>query len=98
MKAGLASMLMAMAVAGRGGWRPKGNVRLAVTVGEEVDCVGARHLRDTGGLDGVGWIVIGEPTNLDVGGGPSWRDLAPDRPGTARRPTARCRTWASTPS
>ena len=66
MKAGLASMLVAVAAAQRRGWQPKGDVRLAVTVGEEVDCVGARHLRDTGGLDGLGWIVIGEPTNLDV--------------------------------
>jgi succinyl-diaminopimelate desuccinylase len=66
MKAGLATMLVALAAAARRGWRPTGDVRLAVTIGEEVDCVGARHLRDTGGLDGVGWIVIGEPTNLDV--------------------------------
>ena len=66
MKAGLASMLVAMVSAKRQGWQPKGDVRLAVTIGEEVDCRGAKHLRDTGGLDGVGWIVIGEPTNLDV--------------------------------
>jgi succinyl-diaminopimelate desuccinylase len=66
MKAGVATMLVALAVAARRGWQPKGDVRLAITIGEEVDCVGARHLRDTGGLDGVGWIVIGEPTNLDV--------------------------------
>jgi succinyl-diaminopimelate desuccinylase len=66
MKAGLASMLAAMAAAARRDWEPKGDVRLAVTIGEEVDCVGARHLRDSGGLEGVGWIVIGEPTNLDV--------------------------------
>lgn len=66
MKAGLATMLAAMAALKRRGWRPKGDVRLAVTIGEEVDCVGARHLRDTGGLEGAGWIVIGEPTNLDV--------------------------------
>ena len=66
MKAGLAAMLVAMASARRQGWQPKGDVRLAVTIGEEVDCVGAKHLRDTGGLEGVGWIVIGEPTNLDV--------------------------------
>jgi succinyl-diaminopimelate desuccinylase len=59
-------MLVAMAVVARRGWRPKGDIRLAITIGEEVDCVGARHLRDTGGLDGAGWIVIGEPTNLDV--------------------------------
>lgn len=66
MKAGLASMLVAMAVTSRRGWQAKGDIRLAITIGEEVDCVGAKHLRDTGGLDGVGWIVIGEPTNLDV--------------------------------
>ena len=66
MKSGLASMLTAMAVVARRGWQPKGDVRLAVTIGEEVDCVGAKHLRDTGGLEGAGWIVIGEPTNLDV--------------------------------
>jgi succinyl-diaminopimelate desuccinylase len=66
MKAGVAAMLAAMAALARRGRRPKGDVRLAVTIGEEVDCAGARHLRETGGLDGVGWIVIGEPTNLDV--------------------------------
>jgi succinyl-diaminopimelate desuccinylase len=66
MKAGVATMLVALAAAARRGWQPKGDVRLAITIGEEVDCAGARHLRDTGGLDGVGWIVIGEPTNLDV--------------------------------
>lgn len=66
MKSGLASMLVALAAAKRRGWRPKGDVRFAVTIGEEVDCAGARHLRDSGGLAGVGWIVIGEPTNLDV--------------------------------
>src|SRR5688572_24222369 len=66
MKAGLATMLAAMAAMQRRGWRPKGDVRLAVTIGEEVDCVGAKHLRDAGGLNAAGWIVIGEPTNLDV--------------------------------
>jgi succinyl-diaminopimelate desuccinylase len=66
MKAGVATMLVALAAAARRGWQPKGDVRLGITIGEEVDCAGAKHLRDTGGLDGVGWIVIGEPTNLDV--------------------------------
>lgn len=66
MKSGVAAMLAAIAALRRRGWRPKGGVRLAITVGEEVDCCGAAHLRDTGGLDGVGWIIIGEPTNLDV--------------------------------
>jgi succinyl-diaminopimelate desuccinylase len=66
MKAGLAAMLVAMAALKRRGWHPRGDVRLAVTIGEEVDSIGAQRLRETGGLEGVGWIVIGEPTNLDV--------------------------------
>ncbi|MCC6178563.1 MAG: M20 family metallopeptidase [Chloroflexi bacterium] len=66
MKSGVAAMFTALAAIRRRGWRPAGDIRLAITVGEEVDCVGAMQLRDTGGLDGVGWIVIGEPTNLDV--------------------------------
>jgi acetylornithine deacetylase/succinyl-diaminopimelate desuccinylase-like protein len=48
-------MLVALAAAAGRGWQPKGDVRLAITIGEEVDCVGARHVRDTGGL-GV-WVT-----------------------------------------
>jgi succinyl-diaminopimelate desuccinylase len=66
MKAGVAAMLVAMAALARRGWRPRGDLRLVGTVDEEVSCLGARHLLRTGGLEGVGWIVIGEPTNLDV--------------------------------
>jgi succinyl-diaminopimelate desuccinylase len=66
MKAGVAAMLVAMAALARRGWRPKGDLRFVGTVDEEVSCLGARHLLRTGGLEGVGWIVIGEPTNLDV--------------------------------
>jgi succinyl-diaminopimelate desuccinylase len=66
MKSGLAAMLVAMAALARRGVRPKGDLVLAVTIDEEVGCLGARHLRDSGELDGVGWILIGEPTNLDV--------------------------------
>ena len=66
MKAGVAAMLAAMAALARRGRRPRGELRFVGTVDEEVSCLGARHLLRTGGLDGVGWIVIGEPTNLDV--------------------------------
>ena len=66
MKGGVAAMLVAMAALARRGWRPRGDVRFVGTVGEEVDCVGAEHFRSADGLTGVGWIVIGEPTNLDV--------------------------------
>jgi succinyl-diaminopimelate desuccinylase len=38
-------MLAAMAAIQRRGWRPKGDVRLAVTIGEEVDCVGEAPAR-----------------------------------------------------
>ena len=34
MKAGVGTMLVAMAAAARRGWQPKGDVRLAITVGE----------------------------------------------------------------
>jgi succinyl-diaminopimelate desuccinylase len=66
MKGGVAAMLVAMAALARRRWRGRGDARFVGTVGEEVDCLGAWHLRESGGLEGVGWIVIGEPTNLDV--------------------------------
>ena len=66
MKGGLAAMLVALVALHRTGTRLSGEVVLAATVGEEVDCVGARHLLATGGMDGVAWLVVGEPTGLDL--------------------------------
>ncbi len=66
MKGGVAAMLVAMAALARRGWQPRGDLRFVGTIGEEVDCIGAEHVRDTDGLAGVGWIVIGEPSNLDI--------------------------------
>jgi succinyl-diaminopimelate desuccinylase len=35
-------------------------------VGEEVDCAGSRHFLAEGGMEGVGALVIAEPTRLDL--------------------------------
>jgi succinyl-diaminopimelate desuccinylase len=66
MKGGLASMLVAMGALCQADLRLPGDVVLAAVVGEEVDCIGSRHYLAEGGMDGVAWLVIGEPTNLDL--------------------------------
>lgn len=48
---------------------PRGDVVLALTGGEEVDSIGAKRLVGEGVLDGLAWIVVGEPTSMDVGVG-----------------------------
>jgi succinyl-diaminopimelate desuccinylase len=66
MKAGLAAMVMAGAALARAGLELSGDLVILGTAGEEVNSVGAQVFRDQGGLQGVGAIVIGEPTNLDL--------------------------------
>lgn len=66
MKGGLAAMIAGMAALRAARIRPPGDVVLAAVVGEEVDCLGSRAFLDAGGMDDVGALVIGEPTNLDV--------------------------------
>jgi succinyl-diaminopimelate desuccinylase len=66
MKAGLAAMLAGMAAIRASGSEPPGDLILAAVVGEEVDCLGSRALLAEGGMAGVGWLVIAEPTGLDV--------------------------------
>jgi succinyl-diaminopimelate desuccinylase len=66
MKGGVASMLMGLAELARQGTTLPGDVRFLGTIGEEVDCVGARAAAARGVMDGVGQLVIAEPTNLDV--------------------------------
>ncbi len=66
MKGGVASMAVAAAsLAGRG-FHPKADLILAISAGEEVDTVGARHMAGTGVLRGTSMLVVGEPTGLDV--------------------------------
>lgn len=48
------------------GFQPKGDIILAVTAGEEFGMAGARYLATEGSLRGSGYLVVGEPTNLEV--------------------------------
>jgi succinyl-diaminopimelate desuccinylase len=66
MKGGLVAMLAAMRSLAGEGRRLRGRVRLVGLVGEEVDCFGAKRFLEGGGMRGVDWLVVGEPTNLDV--------------------------------
>jgi succinyl-diaminopimelate desuccinylase len=66
MKGGLAAMLAAMRDLAAEASAPRGRVRLVGLVGEEVDCAGARAFLQAGGLEDVDWMVVGEPTSLDV--------------------------------
>ncbi|HLW58809.1 MAG TPA: M20 family metallopeptidase [bacterium] len=66
MKSGLAAMVLAVLLLRRRGVPLRGDLVLAASAGEEVDCLGARSFIDTGGLSGVDAIVVGEPTGGEV--------------------------------
>jgi succinyl-diaminopimelate desuccinylase len=66
MKGGLVAMLAALRELAGDGRRLGGRVRLVGLVGEEVDCRGAKAFLAAGGMRGVDWLVVGEPTALDV--------------------------------
>lgn len=67
MKGSVAAMALALRDIHASGCAPAGDVLLALTAGEETDSCGARFLAESGLLDGAGSMVIGEPTNFDVG-------------------------------
>lgn len=62
MKGGLAAMIVAMKMVKENGLKLKGDLIFAGTAGEETDSIGAHQFVDEGGLDGVGEIIIGEPS------------------------------------
>lgn len=66
MKSGLAAMVMALIVLKRAGVRLSGDLILAASAGEEVDCLGARAFVSSGALAKAGGIVVGEPTGNRV--------------------------------
>lgn len=66
MKGGVAAMAVALTTLARSGFRPTADLILAVSVGEEVLGPGARHMAATGALAGSRYLVLGEPTGLDV--------------------------------
>ncbi|WP_040393985.1 M20 family metallopeptidase [Effusibacillus pohliae] len=63
MKSGLTAMAVAMTEIARSGVALQGDLILAATAGEEVDCCGARALVEEGLLQGAAALVIGEPSN-----------------------------------
>jgi succinyl-diaminopimelate desuccinylase len=67
MKGPVAAMLVALRHLHATGRTPEGDVMLALTAGEETDSCGARLMAESGLLDGAGLMIIGEPTNFDVG-------------------------------
>lgn len=44
----------------------EGDLVLAATAGEEVDCLGARAIIEDGILDDAGAMIIGEPSNGEI--------------------------------
>jgi succinyl-diaminopimelate desuccinylase len=66
MKSGLMAMVMAADALKRADVRLKGDLILSGVADEETGALGAKAWVQTGGLQGVGAIVIGEPTNLEV--------------------------------
>jgi succinyl-diaminopimelate desuccinylase len=66
MKGGVAAMIAAVAALGKARLSLGGDVIVWGTAGEEVDCLGARHLLANEGLKGVGALVVPEPTGLTL--------------------------------
>lgn len=66
MKGGLAAMLMALKAVKNARWKLKGDFVYTGTAGEEIDSIGAVKFVKDGGLDGVGAIIIGEPSSNGI--------------------------------
>jgi succinyl-diaminopimelate desuccinylase len=66
MKSGLMAMVLAADALQRADVRLKGDLILSGVADEESTALGAKAWVQAGGLQGVGAIVIGEPTDLDV--------------------------------
>jgi succinyl-diaminopimelate desuccinylase len=66
MKSGLMAMVMAADALKRAGVHLKGDLIVSGVADEESTALGAKAWVQAGGLQGIGAIVIGEPTNLEV--------------------------------
>lgn len=66
MKGGLAAMLIALKAVKKAGWKLKGDFVYSATAGEETVSIGAVKFVEDGGLDGVGAIIIGEPSSIGI--------------------------------
>lgn len=63
MKGGVAAMVLAMEYLHRAGVKLQGTLRFAGTVGEEVDCLGAKAVAARGQIDDATAMVISEPSS-----------------------------------
>lgn len=66
MKGAVASITAALGALARAGFRPKADVIAAITCGEEVGALGARAMVERRSLVGSRYLVVGEPSGLDV--------------------------------
>lgn len=66
MKSGMAAMMMAARQAATWGVPLKGDLILAFAAGESSNCLGAKRIVATNGLEGAGAVVVSEPTSLRV--------------------------------
>lgn len=66
MKGGLAAALIALKAVKKAGWKLKGDFIYSATAGEETDSIGAVKFVKDGGLNGVGAIIIGEPSSNGI--------------------------------
>ena len=67
MKGAIAAMAVVLRDLALSATKPAGDIILALTAGEEVDSCGARQIVESGLLDDMGMLVLGEMTGLDVG-------------------------------
>jgi succinyl-diaminopimelate desuccinylase len=66
MKSGVAAMVLALECMAKANIKLAGNLLFMGTVGEEVDCLGAREAVKKGQIDHATAIVVGEPTSNQV--------------------------------
>ncbi len=67
MKSGLIAAVVAMIRLKEAGSQFKGSIKLLATVGEETSAIGSGQLVDEGYADDLDALVIGEPTNVEIG-------------------------------
>ena len=66
MKGGLAAMGGALAALAHSGFRPRSDIVIAATAGEEAGMIGAAAMVEARSLEGAAYLVVGEPSDLDV--------------------------------
>ncbi|MEK9754673.1 MAG: M20 family metallopeptidase [Rhodospirillaceae bacterium] len=66
MKSGLAAMAAAAAKLKASGTNLAGDVILAFSSGESTGCIGAKRMVEQGTLADAGWLLVSEPTSLNV--------------------------------